>query len=423
MAKSGTMQGWCCRWAHTLARRFVLVVTETQEQASKFVQAVAETLEVDGIEPARNPLGASRGWRKDMIRTADGFNLVAVGWDVATRGIRLGELRPDVILFDDVDGRLDTPAMTEKKRTILTQTFLPAGAPGLAVAFGQNVILAGGLMDQLVKNTADFLTDRIVSYVQAVVGLKIEFREESDGRRVPFIAEGSPTWPGRLSIQALNGFLAAMGVRAFLREFQHDVNEKGGGLWDGTPIRYVDEATFPPGFVNEKTGLPNFFAVVTAIDPSGSNRGDEVGIVTVGAFHIPGPVKTIGLIVLDDDSGKYSPDEWSRIAVAAYLKWDGTQMVAEGNFGGEMVAAVIAKVHGAPRTKIVHASRGKLIRAEPAHQAYEQGRVWHRTRFAAMEAEMNSWHPSSGDPSPGRLDAAVWAIIEADGGKRVGRAF
>jgi hypothetical protein len=399
-AKSGTFQGWCCWWAHTLARRFVLVVTETQEQAKKFVAAVAETLEANGIEPARNPQGFSRGWRKDMIRTADGFNLAAVGWDVATRGIRMGELRPDVILFDDVDGRLDTPAMTSKKQTILTQTFLPAGAPGLAVAFGQNVILAGGLMDQLVKNTADFLTDRKVSYVQAVDGLRIEFREESDGRRVPYIAEGEPTWPERLTIPALNGFLSAMGVRAFLREFQHDVSETGGGIWDGTPIPYW-----------EKESLPDFFAVVTGIDPSGSNRGDEVGIVTVGAFHLPS--RGIGIIVLDDVSGKMSPEEWARQAVASHHKWDGTLMVAESNFGGDMVASVIRQVPGAPPVVLVHASRGKLVRAEPVQQAYEQGKVWHRVRFVLLESEMNSWHPTSGMPSPGRLDSLVWAVSRA----------
>ena len=376
------------------------MVTETQEQAGKFVAAVAETLEANGIEPARNPQGFSRGWRKDMIRTADGFNLAAVGWDVATRGIRMGELRPDVILFDDVDGRLDTPAMTEKKQTILTQTFLPAGAPGLAVAFGQNVILAGGLMDQLVKNTADFLTDRKVSYVQAVEGLRVEFREETDGRRVPYIAEGVPTWPDRLTIAALNGFLSAMGVRAFLREFQHDVSETGGGLWDGTPIPYW-----------QKESLPDFFAVVVGIDPSGSNRGDEVGIVTIGAFHLPD--KQVGIIVLDDTSGKMSPDQWAREGVASYRKWGGTALVAESNFGGDMVESVIRQVPGAPKVILVHASRGKLVRAEPVQQIYEQGRAWHRSRLSLLEGEMNSWHPGSGMHSPGRLDALVWAVLHA----------
>lgn len=406
-AKSGTFQGWCCWWAFTLRRRFVLVVTETQEQATKFVSAVAETLEANGIEPARNPLGASRGWRKDMIRTADGFNLVAVGWDVATRGIRLGELRPDVILFDDVDGRLDTPQATEKKRTILTQTFLPAGAPGLAVAFGQNVIKADGLMDQLVKGTADFLTDRIVSYVQAVVGLRIDFREEASGRRVPYIAEGASSWPERLTIAALNGFLAAMGVRAFLREFQHDVAEQGGGLWDGTPIVLWD-----------KPALPDFFSVVVGVDPSGSARGDEVGIVTAGAFWLPD--KLIGILVLDDDSDKLSPEQWARQAVAAAKKWDADCIVAEANFGGEMVASVIRQVPGAPKVELVHASRGKLVRAEPVQQAYEQGRAWHRAYFFKLEGEMRSWHPGSGMPSPGRLDGLVWAIIRIQSKRRGG---
>lgn len=406
-AKSGTFQGFCARWAFTLKRRFVLVVTETQEQASKFVGAVAETLEANGIEPARNPLGASRGWRKDMIRTAQGFNLVAVGWDVATRGIRLGEMRPDVILFDDVDGRLDTKATTEKKKTVLTQTFLPAGAPNLAVAFGQNVILADGLMDQLVKGTADFLTDRIVSYVKAVDDLVIDFQEKSDGTQVPYIKSGTPTWANRLHIPSLNGFLAKMGVRAFLREFQHDIEETSGGLWDGTPIRYLgdynENKPFPvPLLAN---GLPRFDKVVTGIDPSGSRRGDEAGIGAAGSFTLPDGRK--GVIVIDDISDYLSPKSWAREGVTLYRSTGSSDLLCERNFGGELVEDNLKDFPGAPKVTMVTVTNGKWVRAEPIQQRYESGLVWHAKRMPKLENQMNSWKPGSGLPSPGALDVLV----------------
>ena len=409
-AKSGTFQGMCCRWADTLKRRFVLLVNETQEQSNRSVQAVAETLEANGIEAARNPLGASRGWRQNMIRTADGFNLLGLGWDVATRGVRLGELRPDVIFFEDVDGRLDTRATTEKKRTIITQTFLAAGAPGLAVAFGQNVILSGGLMDQQVSGTADFLTNRIVSLVPAVHDLEIGYRDQPDGTKIPFIARGTPTWPQRLSLEVLDGFLAQMGVRAFLREFQHEVAEQGGGLWDNLPFRYLAdelaEEIFPAPV--KADGLPHFDRIVVAVDPSGSRRGDEAGIVAAGSFSLPGGKK--GAVVLDDLSAQMSPKLWAQESIALHRRLGAHALLCERNFGGELVEDNIKGFPGAPPVTMVTVTNGKIIRAEPIQQRYESGLVWHAKRMTNLEGQMTDWHPGSGLPSPGALDAAVIAL-------------
>ncbi len=409
-AKSGTFQGFCARWAFTLKRRFVLVVSEKQEQANTFVSGVAQTLEQNGIQPARNPLGFSRGWRQNMIRTAQGFNLVGVGWDVAMRGIKMGELRPDVILFDDVDGRLDTPATTEKKRTVLTQTFIPAGAPGLAVAFGQNVILAGGLMDQLVKRTADFLTLRRVSFVRAVEGLRIEFRVTEEGDRIPYIAEGEATWPQHLDIPALNGILAGTGARAFLREYQHDVSEASGGLWDGTPLRYlpddIADGSFPVPVGDNLQ--PVFDQIVVAVDPSGSRRGDEAGIVAAGSFTLPDGKKAA--VVLDDISAMMSPKMWAQESVTLYRRIGAKRLLCERNFGGELVEDNLKDYPNAPPVTMVLVSRGKDIRAEPIQQRYESGLVWHARRLPNLEGQMQGWKPDSGQPSPGALDAMVIAL-------------
>jgi len=62
----------------------------------------------------------------------------------------------------------------------------------------------------------------------------------------------------------------------------------------------------------------------------------------------------------------------------------------------------------------VHASRGKLTRAEPIAALYEQGRVSHVGReLQALEDQMTSWVP--GEASPDRMDALVWALTELMG--------
>jgi phage terminase large subunit-like protein len=60
--------------------------------------------------------------------------------------------------------------------------------------------------------------------------------------------------------------------------------------------------------------------------------------------------------------------------------------------------------------RAVHASRGKLIRAEPIAALYEQGKVHHCGTFPQLEDQMCEWVP--GEKSPDRMDALVWAITE-----------
>jgi phage terminase large subunit-like protein len=60
----------------------------------------------------------------------------------------------------------------------------------------------------------------------------------------------------------------------------------------------------------------------------------------------------------------------------------------------------------------VHAKRGKLLRAEPVAAYYEQGRVRHVGNLTKLEQQMLTFTGATGEQSPDRLDAAVYAIGE-----------
>jgi phage terminase large subunit-like protein len=85
--------------------------------------------------------------------------------------------------------------------------------------------------------------------------------------------------------------------------------------------------------------------------------------------------------------------------------------VAEQNQGGDMVAHVLRTVDHTVPVKLVHASRGKRVRAEPIAALYEQGKVHHVGVLAELEQQLVEWTPESGD-SPDRLDALVWGLTE-----------
>lgn len=157
---------------------------------------------------------------------------------------------------------------------------------------------------------------------------------------------------------------------------------------------------------------PEMARIVVAIDPSGTagegDDGDAIGIVVAGR-GIDGRG-----YVLEDASCKLSPEGWARRAVTAYHRWGGDRIVAERNFGGAMVQAVVRQAERSVPYKEVTASRGKHVRAEPISAIYEQGRISHVGGFAELEDEMVLMTAGGyeGERSPNRVDALVWALTE-----------
>ena len=153
--------------------------------------------------------------------------------------------------------------------------------------------------------------------------------------------------------------------------------------------------------------LPNFTRIVVAIDPSVTNteESDETGIVVAARGEDD------KFYVLEDGSLRGSPDTWARRAVDLYYKHGADRIIAETNNGGDLVERVIKTVDRQVSYKKVHASRGKIIRAEPIAALYEQKKVFHVGSFPQLEEQMTSY-VAGGRKSPDRLDALVWALTE-----------
>ena len=154
---------------------------------------------------------------------------------------------------------------------------------------------------------------------------------------------------------------------------------------------------------------PQLTRVVVAVDPSGGGE-DEAGIVVCG-------LGSDGRgYVLADLSGRMGSTEWARVAVRAYHANSADRIVAEGNFGGDMVEATLRSVDPSVSFKKVIASRGKLVRAEPVAALFEQRRCHIVGSLAQLEDELCSFtagfDAKSAGFSPGRLDAMVWGFTE-----------
>ena len=188
------------------------------------------------------------------------------------------------------------------------------------------------------------------------------------------------------------------GTRLGRQELNAEIlDDNPGALWQR---KQIDELRV--------TAAPALKRVVVAIDPAAtSNRdSDETGITVAGlGFDDHG-------YLLADLSLRGTPDEWGRAAVNAYHDFKADRIIGETNNGGEMVEHVIRSIDRNVPFKAVHASRGKVTRAEPISALTEQGKVHHVGCFPVLEDQMCEYDPRTAKFSPDRMDAAVWGFTE-----------
>jgi hypothetical protein len=164
-------------------------------------------------------------------------------------------------------------------------------------------------------------------------------------------------------------------------------------------------------FKYKRTMMEQCQRVVIGVDPSGSRDGDEIGIIAAGQ------VGHKDYRLLQDYSMHGTPNEWGNQVVRAYDDWMADCVVAEKNYGGDMVESTITDM-GRRNVKVdlVTATRGKIVRAEPISAMYERGEVTHQEEMVELEEELCSYKGEAGEKSPNRLDAAVWALTELSEG-------
>ncbi|MBD11662.1 MAG: ATP-binding protein [Roseovarius sp.] len=213
--------------------------------------------------------------------------------------------------------------------------------------------------------------------------------------------------------------------RAYLAEgFLDEVRARYAGTrlgrqeLDGLLIDEAEDALWTPAMIEATRieTLPEFDRVVVAVDPpvTGHSGSDECGIIVVGAIT-RGPVQDWRAYVLADASvSAASPARWARAAIRARELWGAERVVAEVNQGGDLVERVIRQVDPLVPLRKVHASRGKVARAEPVAALYEQGRVHHARGLGALEDQMCAMTARGyeGRGSPDRVDALVWALTD-----------
>ncbi len=196
--------------------------------------------------------------------------------------------------------------------------------------------------------------------------------------------------------RALDEIAIDMTQLAYKQEIlAEDIDDVPGALWTQAIIdnTRVSEA-------------PRMKRIVVGVDPQGKKKdSSETGIIVAGLGY-----DNHGY-VLADYSINARPEGWAESVTQAFEENEADRVIAEKNYGGDMVKSVIQSAGPNLPVRLITASRGKTIRAEPISFQYEEGNVHHVGIFPKLEDEMCTYTPGSGW-SPNRMDALVWALKE-----------
>ncbi len=311
-AKTTTAQLACSYLAGRGTRRYGIYVSDTLEQASQKVEGIGTMLTSSRFRMAYPEVAARRineygkgAWRRSRIQTQE-FTLDAFGMDSAIRGVKIDEDRPDLIVLDDLDKEHDSAYLTEVKMDKLRRSILPAGQQGNTITIGlQNLILLGGIFDQLVGAT-DVLANRLVRGPHpAVKALRTEAYVDSEGRDRTRITGGSPTWSG-FSLGDAQDEIDRIGIRSFMLEMQHDLRAQSDLIYSQfSPDTHRWLATKSERGADKLTRLvpdiPKILAVFGGLDYGGEGLSAHLSAGMIGLLL------TNGRILLVDEWADNGP--------------------------------------------------------------------------------------------------------------------
>lgn len=191
---------------------------------------------------------------------------------------------------------------------------------------------------------------------------------------------------------------------------------------DGAWLDDLEGALWKRAWINNSRiavqNVPELLRIVVAVDPAVTSGEDSNATgITVQGIDARTPLPHF-YVLADRTVESASPMEWGQAAVNAFHEYKADFMIGEVNNGGELVRSNIQTVDPNVPFKMVYASRGKIKRADPIANLYEQGRVHHAGEFPELEDEQCSYTPqmeAEGRNSPNHLDACVWGLSALSG--------
>lgn len=183
----------------------------------------------------KNAAGQSKGWTKNFIYTDAGYVFHFASLDEGIAGANVDNVRPTLIVPDDIDDRKSSPAVAEARYQVFTREVLPTKQAGTLFFLAQNLINRFSVTYRIFKGRVRILANRFPTKpVPAIRNLETQPRTV-DGVVKDVVVSGEPTWK-EYGLARAQSDIDTYGLEAFMAENQHNVEQQKSGMilpeWD-----------------------------------------------------------------------------------------------------------------------------------------------------------------------------------------------
>lgn len=193
-------------------RRFMLLVSDTEDQAKMFLGNIKNALqdneqliELFGVakDPVKDQVKFVKDSETDIIVETEGghtFRIIAKGAQQKLRGLNWNGMRPDIILCDDIenDEAVVNPETRKKFKRWFNAALLPCRSPKGIIRVVGTILHADSLLEGFMPNPKkkDTITTDLKQYSKAKVGVwrSVKYRAHDDNWK-------ELLWPTRFQIQ------------------------------------------------------------------------------------------------------------------------------------------------------------------------------------------------------------------------------
>lgn len=374
-------------------RAFVAAFADSGDQARKHLGTLRGELEENELLATDYPdlcKPLKRGGRTvasstEAWQSAGGSAIVARGLDAKSLGLKMGAVRPDVLLLDDPeaqDGRYSVEQAASRLR-VIRQSVLGMN-PNAAVVWTGTTTMFGGLAHDLVRHatgesTADWVRETRfrTHYFPALV-------RHADGSERSLWEQ---RWPTEYLLAERR-----RNPRDFAQDMQNQPIGADGKYWTRGDFSY-----------DAPRGID---ARVLWVDPAvtGNRTSDMSGLAVVGWSSSERRM----LVELAEGIHGSVDEVGERVHQLVRVNPSIRTVIVETNQGGDLWSKVLEPLPRGATLKMVKSTVGKAERFADAHRLYRAGRVAHIKPFQLLEDQACQFPHGRYDDV---LDAACGAIL------------
>lgn len=324
---------------------------------------------------------------RNQIFCANGFIFMARGIDTSMLGMKVGKLRPDLIVLDDIEpGEAQYSAYQKEQRLKTVQDVVFPLNEFARVVISGTTVMPGSIIHELALTLEDH-DEQTAKELQWIADEKIKVHyfpaiiTQEDGTE-------RSIWPERWPLDELQ---AMRHQRSFLKNFMNKPLQLEGQFWSPGDFVYQD--------------VDFYGNTLLSIDPAvtKSNVSDYTGLAVVSRH----PDTRSKVIVRHASHVKMSPEQLKVHILNLLSEYPEIQLILiETNQGGDLWENLFKDIPVKIRTKFQ--TEAKAIRAQKALAHYEKNNVWHTQKFQVCETEMLAFPSTQHDDV---LDAVTSGVL------------